>query len=88
MYTLYYTHDAKKDFKKIIKSNHKEICLQLLDLITQNPFQTPPPYKKLLGEHVGMYSRRINIQHRLFYEVDEKNKRIKILRMWNHYYDN
>lgn len=88
MYTLYYTHDAKKDFKKIIKSNHKEICLQFLDLIAQNPFQTPPPYKKLLGEHSGMYSRRINIQHRLFYEVDEKNKRIKILRMWNHYYDN
>ncbi|GAA5252806.1 type II toxin-antitoxin system RelE/ParE family toxin [Candidatus Rickettsia kedanie] len=80
MYTLYYTHDAKKDFKKIIKSNHKEIYLQCLDLIAQNPFQTPPPYKKLLGS--------INIKHRLFYEVDEKNKRIKILKMWNHYDDN
>lgn len=88
MYTLYYAHDAKKDFKKITKSHHKDSCLQLLDLIARNPFQMPPPYKKLSGIYAGMYSRRINIQHRLFYEVDEKNKRIKILKIWNHYYDN
>lgn len=81
MYILYYTHEAKKDFKKITQSNHKENCLRLLKIIKQNPIQTPPPYKKLNGLYIGMYSRRINIQHRLFYEIDEDNKRIKILRM-------
>jgi Txe/YoeB family toxin of toxin-antitoxin system len=88
MYTLYYTHDAKRDFKKITQSNHKVSCLELLDLIKHDPLKTPPPYKKLKGSYVGMYSRRINIQHRLFYEIDERNKRIKILRMWSHYGDN
>lgn len=88
MYKLFYTHDAKKDFKKISNSNHKKNCLELLKIIQHNPLQTPPPYKKLKGIYVGMYSRRINIQHRLFYEIDEINKRIKILRMWSHYGDN
>jgi len=88
MYTLYYTNDAKKDFKKISQSNLKENCLQLLKVIAQNPLQTPPPYKKLKGSYLGMYSRRINLQHRLFYEIDEINKRIKVLRMWSHYGDN
>jgi len=88
MYSLYYTHEAKKDFKKISQSNHKASCLYLLNLIQQDPLQTPPPYKKLKGSYTGMYSRRINIQNRLFYEIDEQNKRIKILRMWSHYGDN
>jgi len=88
MYIVYYTNDAKKDYKKITQSNHKASCLQLLNLIEKDPFQTPPPYKKLKGNYVGMYSRRINIQHRLFYEVDENQKRVKVLRMWSHYGDN
>ena len=88
MYTLYYTNEAKKDFKKITQSNLKTTCLQLLSVVEQNPFQNPPPYKKLKGIYTGLYSRRINLKHRLFYEVDEKNKRIKILRMWSHYGDN
>ena len=88
MYTLYYTNDAKKDFKKIKQSNLKVNCLQLLGLVEKNPFQTPPPYKKLKGAYMGMYSRRINLQHRLFYEVDEDKKRVKVLRMWSHYGDN
>lgn len=86
MYTLYYTQEAKKDFKKITQSNLKHSCLRLLALIKQDPLKSPPPYKK--GAYVGMYSRRINFQHRLFYEIDEQNKRIKVLRMWSHYGDN
>jgi toxin YoeB len=88
MYTLYYTQEAKKDFKKIKQSNLKHSCLRLLALIKQDPLKSPPPYKKLKGAYVGMYSRRINLQHRLFYEIDEQNKRIKVLRMWSHYGDN
>ena len=87
MYRLYYTNDAKNDFKKISQSNLKKNCIQLLEVISKNPFQTPPPYKKLKGSYLGMYSRRINIQHRLFYEVDEDLKKIKVLRMWSHYGD-
>jgi Txe/YoeB family toxin of toxin-antitoxin system len=88
MYQLYYTNDAKKDFKKIVQSNLKENCLELLKLVEINPLQNPPPYKKLKGSFLGTYSRRINIKHRLFYEIDEPNKRIKVLRMWSHYGDN
>ena len=88
MYNLYYTNDAKKDYKKIKQSNLKFNCLQLLNLIKKDPLQNPPPYKKLKGSYDGMYSRRINLQHRLFYEVDENQKRVKILRMWSHYGDN
>lgn len=88
MYILYYTQEAKKDFKKITQSNRRNNCLQLLELIKENPLQNPPPYKKLKGIYAGSYSRRINIQHRLFYEVDYDRKRIKILRMWSHYGDN
>lgn len=61
--------------------NIQETCLRLLELLEQNPWQITPPYKKLQGIYKGMYSRRINLQHRLFYEIDEDQKRIKILRM-------
>ncbi len=88
MYTLYYTADAKKDFKKITQSNLKSKCTNLLNVVAEDPFQVPPPYKKLKGPYEGLYSRRINMQHRLFYEVDKINNRIKILRMWSHYGDN
>lgn len=88
MYILYFTNDACKDYKTINKSAYKIKIQELLETIKNNPFQNPPPYKKLVGDYSGAYSRRINLQHRLFYEVDEKNKRIKILRMWGHYGDN
>ena len=58
---------------------------KLLNIVKENPFQNPPPYEKLLGDLSGMYSRRINIQHRLVYTVDEKNNFVKVLRMWKHY---
>lgn len=88
MYTIYYTSDAKKDYKKINHSNLKEKILKLLDVIRADPFVKSPPYKKLRGAYIGMYSRRINLQHRLFYMVDEKERVIKVLRMWSHYRDN
>lgn len=88
MYELYYTVDARKDFKKIEKSVIKEKIYKLLDVIKCDPFQNPPPFKKLRGAYLGAYSRRITLQHRLFYQVDEIIKRIKILRMWSHYGDN
>ena len=88
MYTLYFTEAARKDYKLVGKSIYKEKILKLLSLIEGNPFQNPPPYKKLVGIYKGAYSRRINLQHRLFYQIDEKGKRIKILRMWSHYGDN
>jgi Txe/YoeB family toxin of toxin-antitoxin system len=85
MYKIYYTREAKKDFNKITQSSLKEAGIKLLKLIETDPFQNPPPYKKLKGIYSGLYSRRISIQHRLFYEVDKDNKRVKILRMWSHY---
>lgn len=88
MYTVYFTNEAQKDAKKVSVSNLKEKVEELLKLIVQDPFKSPPPYKKLRGQYRGAYSRRINLQHRLFYQVDEINKRIKVLRMWTHYGDN
>ena len=87
MYSIYYTHDAKLQLKTIYKSILKPKIDELLKLIENDPFCNSPPYKKLLGNYHGTYSRRINIQHRLFYQVDESNKRIKILGVWGHYKD-
>jgi Txe/YoeB family toxin of toxin-antitoxin system len=88
MYTLYFTNEAQKDAKKIARSNLKEKVQELLELISKDPFQNPPPFKKLTGQFHGAYSRRITLQHRLFYTVDEESKRVKIIRMWTHYGDN
>ena len=60
----------------------------IAEALERNPFETPPPYEKLSGDLRGMYSRRINIQHRLMYEVDEENRTVRVLRMWSHYGDN
>jgi toxin YoeB len=88
MFTLYFTKDALKDAKKIAKSSLQTKVDNLLTILEKNPFQDPPPVKKLVGKLFGTYSRRINLQHRLLYEVDTINKRVKILRMWSHYGDN
>ncbi len=82
---LIYTQQAQKDAKKLNASNLKEKTQKILDLIEINPFQNPPPYEKLIGDLEGAYSRRINIQHRLVYEVIESEHTIKIIRMWTHY---
>ena len=79
---------AKKDLKKVNNSHFQKVCIKLFEIIRANPFKNPPPYEKITSCGDLKYSRRINIQHRLFYEVDEKNKRVKILRMRSHYGDN
>lgn len=85
IWTLVYTKQAQKDAKKLAGSNLKTKTQALLDIIRLNPFQNPPPYEKLIGDLDGAYSRRINIQHRLVYEVLEGKKTVKIIRMWSHY---
>ena len=84
-YKLLYSPTAKKDAQKLSQSHLKSKCEELLDVISKNPYQNPPPYEKLTGDLSGFLSRRINIQHRLVYEVDESLKVIKIYRMWTHY---
>ncbi len=80
-WNLVYTKQAQKDSKKLASSNLKDKAQALLDVIQTNPFQNPPPYEKLVGDLEGVYSRRINIQHRLVYEVIESENTVKILRM-------
>ena len=84
-FTLVYTKQANKDAKKISSAGYKAKVQELLDVVTVNPYQNPPPYEKLIGDLNGAFSRRINIQHRLVYQVIEKQKIVKILRMWTHY---
>ena len=85
MYKLYYTKQAQKDALKIKQSGLKLQVEKLLEILEENPFKSPPPFEKLLGDMEGAYSRRINIQHRLVYQVYEKEKAVKIIRMWTHY---
>lgn len=82
---LVFTKQAQKDAKKIARSGLKPQAERLLEIIKENPFQNPPPYEKLVGDLLGAYSRRINIQHRLVYQVIEDIKIIKVIRMWTHY---
>lgn len=84
-YKLYYTNESQKDAKKIKKSGLKSKAEKLLGIIAKNPYKSPPSYEKLVGDLEGALSRRINIQHHLVYQVCDKTKRIKILRMWTHY---
>ena len=84
-WTLFYTKQSKKDARKLASANLKEKAQELLSIIAQNPYSNPPPYEKLVGDLSGAYSRRINIQHRLVYQVLEEEKAIKILRLWSHY---
>jgi len=84
-YKLVYTKQAVKDAKKLTSSGLKEKATDLLELISNDPFKTPPFYEKLIGDLNGAYSRRINIQHRLVYQVLEDIKTIKVIRMWSHY---
>ena len=82
---LVYAKQAQKDARKLASAGLKDKAQFLLDIVAVNPFQTPPPYEKLVGDLAGAYSRRINIQHRLVYEVLESDKTIKVLRLWTHY---
>jgi Txe/YoeB family toxin of toxin-antitoxin system len=82
---LVYTRQAQKDAKKLAASGLKEKARALLEVIEANPYQNPPPYEKLVGDLMGAYSRRINIQHRVVYQVLENERIVKVLRLWTHY---
>ena len=84
-WNLAYSKFALKDAKKLSAAGLRDKAQNLLDLLAVDPFQNPPPYEKLVGDLKGAYSRRINIQHRLVYEVFRKEKTVRILRMWTHY---
>ena len=85
MYSVVYTKKAINDIKNLKAAKLDKKAKSLIDLIKQNPFQTPPQYEKLIGDLTGAYSRRINIKHRLVYEVLEEEKIIKIISLWTHY---
>jgi toxin YoeB len=82
---IIYTKQAQKDAKKIAAGGLKDKALQLLEILKNDPFQNPPPYEKLVGDLAGVYSRRINIQHRLIYQILSNERQVKVLRLWSHY---
>jgi len=82
---LVYTKAAQKDAEKLSKSGLKDKALKILEILINDPFQNPPSYEKLVGDLKGAYSRRINIRHRIIYQVLKKEKIVKIIRMWTHY---
>ena len=84
-YKIVYTRQAQKDAKKLKGSHLATKARELIQIISKNPFASPPPYEVLIGDLKGAYSRRINIQHRLVYEVIEDDKIVKIIRLWIHY---
>ena len=84
-YELVYTNQAKKDAKKLKGSSLAEKAKELLEVIAENPYEDPPPFEALVGDLKGAYSRRLNIQHRLVYQVYEEQRVVKVLRLWTHY---
>jgi toxin YoeB len=82
---LVYTKQAQKDARKLASAGLKGKAAALLDVLAQDPYRTPPPFEKLVGDLAGAYSRRINIQHRLVYQVLDDDRTVKVLRMWAHY---
>ena len=84
-YTVVYTRDAAKDIPLLKAAHLDEKAKKLIELLKEDPFQAPPPLEKLLGDLAGAYSRRINVKHRLVYQVYEKEKVVKIVSLWSHY---
>ncbi len=82
---LVYAKQAQKDAKKISSANLNEKTLEVLKILETDPFKSPPPFEKLVGDLTGAYSRRINIQHRIVYQIYETEHIVKIIRMWTHY---
>ena len=85
MYEIVYAKTALKDITKLKAAHLDKKALELIDIIRENPWQTPPGYEKLTGELEGLLSRRINIQHRLVYQVFEETRQVKIISLWTHY---
>ncbi len=84
-YEVVFTKSALKNIPKLKSANLTDKVKKLLEIIKENPFQNPPPYEKLVGNMSGLYSRRINIQHRLVYKVYEEEKKIQVVSVWSHY---
>ena len=84
-WTLVYTNQAQKDAKKISAAGLKKKAQTLLEILEKNPYQNPPPFEKLVGDLAGAYSRRINVQHRLVYQVLKDKRLVKVIRLWTHY---
>jgi len=82
---IVFTKQAQKDAKKVSASNLKPKAEKILEVLRQHPLQTPPPYEKLIGDLAGAYSRRLNIQHRIIYQIITDEETVKIIRMWTHY---
>ncbi|RJR38434.1 MAG: Txe/YoeB family addiction module toxin [Deltaproteobacteria bacterium] len=82
---IVFTRQAQKDAKKLAAAGLKPKAIELLGILQNNPFQTPPSFEKLVGDLAGAYSRRISVKHRLVYEILEKEKVVKVIRMWTHY---
>jgi toxin YoeB len=82
---LVYTRQAQKDARRLAEAGLKDKAVALLEILEANPFQSPPPFEKLVGDLAGAYSRRINIQHRLVYQVLDEERIVKVIRLWSHY---
>jgi toxin YoeB len=82
---IVFTRQAQKDAQKLAEAGLKPKAEKLIRVLRENPYQTPPPYEKLVGDLAGAYSRRINIQHRLVYQVLDELRAVKVIRMWTHY---
>ena len=85
MWRIFYTKQALKDAKKLSPAGLQSKAETLLNILRENPYQTPPPFEKLIGDLSGAYSRRINIQHRLVYQIIDEERAVKVIRMWTHY---
>lgn len=85
MWQVFFTKQAQKDAKKLSASGLRPKAEKLIEILRENPYQTPPPFEKLLGDLSGAFSRRINIQHRLVYQILDDKKQVKVIRMWTHY---
>ena len=82
---LVYTRQAQKDARRLAEAGLKDKAVALLEILEVNPFQSPPPFEKLVGDLAGAYSRRINIQHRLVVQVLDEERIVKVIRLWSHY---
>jgi len=85
MWRVVFTKQAQKDAKKLSTAGLRPKAEKLIEILRENPYQTPPPFEKLLGDLSGAFSRRINIQHRLVYQILDEEKVVKVIRMWTHY---
>ncbi len=85
MWRVVFTRQAQKDAKKIAATGLRQKAEKLIEILSKNPYQTPPPFEKLIGDLSGAFSRRINIQHRLVYQVLDEERIVKVIRMWTHY---